>query len=82
MPELPASVRLSLWVTQAWASGASLEKAIGLAMPDVDHVAGDLAQLGLWRDLGEQALHPRDVLSVQVGYGLMTEDDGDWIDRG
>ena len=56
MPELPASVRLSLWVTQAWASGASLEKAIGLAMPDVDHVAGDLAQLGLWRDLGEQAL--------------------------
>jgi hypothetical protein len=56
MAELPASVRLSLWVTRAWATGAPLEKAIRLAMPDIDHVAGDLAQLGLWRDLGEQAL--------------------------
>ena len=56
MPELPASVRLSLWVTQAWATGASLEKAIGLAMPDIDHVAGDLGRLALWRELGEQAL--------------------------
>ena len=56
MAELPASVRLSLWVTRAWATGASLEKAVRLAMPDIDHVAGELGQLGLWRDLGEQAV--------------------------
>jgi len=56
MPELPASVRLSLWTTQAWASGSPLEAAIGRALPDVDHVAGDLDRLTLWRELGEQAL--------------------------
>ena len=56
MPELPASVRLSLWTTAAWASGSPLERALAEAMPDVDHVAGDLDRLRWWHDLGEQAL--------------------------
>lgn len=56
MPELPASVRLALWTTAAWSSGSPLEAAIEAALPDVDHVAGDLGRLELWRDLGERAL--------------------------
>src|SRR6478672_9768345 len=56
MPELPASVRLSLWTTHAWATGSPLEGAIARALPDIDHVAGDLDRLGLWHDLGERAL--------------------------
>ena len=56
MPELPASVRLSLWVTTAWAEGSPQQPAIARALPDVDHVAGDLDRLLLWRELGEQAL--------------------------
>lgn len=56
MPELPASVRLSLWTTHAWATGTPVRDAIGRALPDLDHVAGDLDRLTLWRELGEQAL--------------------------
>ena len=56
MPELPASVRLALWTTAAWSLGTSLESAIASALPDVDHVAGDLDRLGLWHELGEGAL--------------------------
>jgi hypothetical protein len=56
MPELPASVRLSLWTTHAWATGTALDEAIARALPDVDHVAGDLDRLALWHDLGERAL--------------------------
>ena len=56
MPELPASVRLALWTTAAWNGGPSLEKALAAALPDVDHVAGDLGRLDLWHDLGERAL--------------------------
>src|SRR5690348_2621725 len=56
MPELPASVRLSLWTTHAWASGASVESAVRRALPDIDHVEGDLDRLSLWHDLGERAL--------------------------
>ncbi len=56
MPELPASVRLSLWTTHAWATGMPLEWAISQALPDIDHVAGDLDRLTLWHELGEQAL--------------------------
>ena len=56
MPELPASVRLALWTTAAWNGGGDLETAVATALPDVDHVAGDLGRLGLWRDLGERAL--------------------------
>jgi hypothetical protein len=53
---LPASVRLALWTTAAWAGGSELESAIASALPDVDHVAGDLDRLATWRDLGERAL--------------------------
>jgi hypothetical protein len=56
MPELPASVRLALWTTSAWASGGSVAKAVERALPDVDHVDGDLDRLSLWHELGEQAL--------------------------
>jgi hypothetical protein len=56
MPELPASVRLSLWATHAWATGTPVERAIAHAFPDIDHVAGDLDRLTLWHDLGERAL--------------------------
>lgn len=56
MPSLPASVRLSLWITAAWSRHEDLEGALTRALPDVDHVAGDLAHLRLWHDLGERAL--------------------------
>ena len=56
MPELPASVRLALWTTAAWADGGDPRRALAAALPDVDHVAGDLGRLDLWRDLGEGAL--------------------------
>lgn len=56
MPELPASVRLALWTTTAWNCGGDLEAAVETALPDIDHVAGDLGRLTLWRDLGERAL--------------------------
>jgi hypothetical protein len=56
MPELPASVRLSLWTTHAWATGSRVEEVVRRALPDVDHVAGDLDRLDLWHDLGERAL--------------------------
>jgi hypothetical protein len=56
MPELPASVRLALWATAAWTAGGDAERALAAALPDIDHVAGDLGHLSLWRDLGERAL--------------------------
>lgn len=56
MPELPASVRLSLWTTHAWATGTSTKRSIAHAFPDIDHVAGDLDRLDLWHELGERAL--------------------------
>lgn len=56
MPELPASVRLSLWTTHGWATGTPVERSIANALPDIDHVAGDLDRLALWHDLGERAL--------------------------
>jgi hypothetical protein len=60
VPVLPASVRLALWTTAAWngtgGSAPDLPTLLGAALPDVDHVAGDLARLELWHDLGERAL--------------------------
>lgn len=53
---LPASARLSLWVTAAWAGHLDLEDAVGRSMPDVDHIGGDLDRLALWQDLGERVL--------------------------
>lgn len=74
MPELPASVRLSLWTTYAWSSGTIagtnagtssgtssgsrswLDDVLRRALPDLDHVAGDLDRLTVWHEMGEQAL--------------------------
>jgi hypothetical protein len=70
--ELPASVRLALWVTASWRSDLSTKDALARAFPDVDHVAGDLARLDVWRDLGEHALfvalpRPGDVSRMPPG---------------
>lgn len=56
MPELPASVRIALWVTSAWHGGGTLESAIDSALPDVDAVGSGVRTLDLWRDLGERAV--------------------------
>lgn len=56
MAELPASVRLALWVTSAWRGRLSLREALSRTFPDVDHVAGDLSRVELWHELGERAL--------------------------
>lgn len=56
MPQLPASVRVALWVTRAWAGASDLEEALRRAMPDMDHIDGDLDRLALWQDVGETAL--------------------------
>ena len=56
MPVLPASVRLALWTTLSWQGGLAPAKVLARALPDVDHVAGDLGRLELWHELGEQAL--------------------------
>jgi hypothetical protein len=56
MPELPASVRVALWVTHAWSVGSSPARAVERALPDVDHTEGLVEQVGLWHDLGEGAL--------------------------
>jgi len=72
MPELPASVRLALWVTVAWNGRLTLREALARAFPDLDHVAGDLARLEVWHDLGERALfvalpRPGDVSRMPLG---------------
>ena len=56
MPVLPACVRLSLWVTDAWARDRPLDAALTAALPDVDAVGGDVDRLATWHDLGERAL--------------------------
>lgn len=56
MHELPASVRLSLWLTRALRDSTPLEQAIVQALPDVDDVAGGLDQIELWRDFGERVV--------------------------
>lgn len=56
MPELPASVRVALWVTHAWTGRMPLTSALERALPDIDHVTGLVEQLRVWQDLGEGAL--------------------------
>ena len=56
MSVLPVSVRLALWATASYAGRLPVEDVVGRAHPDIDHVAGDLDQLTLWRDLGERAV--------------------------
>lgn len=72
MPELPASVRLALWMTHSWNGGPSTVEALTRSFPDLDHVAGDLTRLDTWRDLGERALfvalpRPGDVSRMPPG---------------
>ena len=57
MPELPASVRVALWVSHAWSRDLDLEEALAQALPDVDIVLGLGEHLSLWRDLGEPAVY-------------------------
>lgn len=57
MPELPASIRVALWVSNAWAKRLDPEAEIARALPDVDIVLGLVEQVTLWRDLGEQAVY-------------------------
>jgi hypothetical protein len=54
--ELPASVRLALWVTASWRGDVTTTEALQRSFPDLDHVAGDLRRLDVWHDLGERAL--------------------------
>lgn len=56
MSVLPVSVRLALWATAAYAGQLPVEAVVGRAHPDLDHVAGDLDSLVLWRELGERAV--------------------------
>ncbi|WP_226346207.1 hypothetical protein [Agilicoccus flavus] len=56
MPDLPTSVRLSLWATRAFAGGLDLSTALRLAAPDADHLTGGEPTLAAWRDLGERAV--------------------------
>jgi len=56
MSVLPVSVRLALWATTAYAGQLPLEDAVRRAHPDVDHVAGDVDRLSLWRDFAESAV--------------------------
>lgn len=56
MFELPASLRVALWSTSLLASGGDLARVSPRALPDVDHVAGLLDRLTLWRALGESAV--------------------------
>lgn len=54
--QLPASVRLALWTTHAWRHAAAVPDVLPLALPDVDHVAGAVDLLTVWRDFGETAV--------------------------
>lgn len=59
MPELPASVRLSLWATAALArQSCSLEEAVERATPDIAEIdaAPAVARLDLWSQLGERVV--------------------------
>ena len=57
MPELPASVRVALWTSHAWAHGLDPSTALRQALEDVDIVLGLDEQLGLWRELGERSVY-------------------------
>jgi len=56
MSVLPLCVRLALWASAAYAGQLTVDKAVDLAHPDLDHVTGDLDRLSLWHDLGERAV--------------------------
>ncbi|GGB34368.1 hypothetical protein GCM10011492_26290 [Flexivirga endophytica] len=43
-------------MTAAWAGHLDLEEAVRQALPDADHVAGDVGHLATWQDFGERVL--------------------------
>jgi hypothetical protein len=45
-----------LWATTAYAGQLTIGQALDRTHPDIDHVAGDIDRLSLWRDLGERAV--------------------------
>ena len=49
-------MRLALWATASYAGRLPLEEVMSRALPDVDHVGGDVDRLALWRDLGERVV--------------------------
>ena len=51
---LPASVRVAVWASAAFAGQVPLDEVPRRALPDLDHCAGLIDTLRLWRDLGEQ----------------------------
>lgn len=57
VPELPASVRVAVWISYAWSRGADPATVLRAALPDVDVVVGLEERLDLWRSLGEQGLY-------------------------
>lgn len=72
MSVLPASVRVALWATAAFAGHLPLEKVAARALPDIDHVDGLTDTLGTWRDLGEQVVlvalpRPGDISAMPRG---------------
>ena len=56
MTSLPASVRVALWATAGLAGEIPMQQVAERALPDVDHVAGDLDRLTVWHDFGESAV--------------------------
>lgn len=72
MTTLPASVRVALWATAAYAGQLPVEDVPARALPDVDHHEGLVDRLALWRDLGEPLVlvalpRPGDVTGMPRG---------------
>lgn len=78
MPELPASVRVALWTSHAWAHGEDVEAATRHALPDVDVVLGLVERLALWRELGERVVYA--ALPRPGARGLLPACDGSALD--
>lgn len=53
---LPASTRLSLWVTAAWSGALRVDEAVVRALPDVDDISGAVGRFTDWGEFGEQVL--------------------------
>ncbi|OLT15881.1 hypothetical protein BJF80_07845 [Serinicoccus sp. CUA-874] len=54
--ELPASVRVALWATAAYAGRIDVSGVAPRALPDLDHVEGLAEPLAMWQSLGERAV--------------------------
>ncbi|WP_151523322.1 hypothetical protein [Serinicoccus kebangsaanensis] len=54
--ELPASVRVALWSTVAFAGRIDVSGVVPRALPDLDHVEGLSEPLAMWQSLGERAV--------------------------